>query len=117
MDDEEAPESEPEEDSGPDRGAFTKENNRLPELNLTSTVSNVNLNLNLLKEFDKLTPLKKRELSGKADASGHDGQPPLSQTPKGGQSTNNQLANIEEHGDSQPEQDQEDTLKEEEGRG
>ena len=98
LDDEEAPESDPEEDFGPERGAFTKENNRLTELNLTSTVSKVNFNINLLTEFDKLTPLKKRELSGQALANGHEGQPPLSQNPKRGQPPNNQLANVEEHG-------------------
>ena len=53
IDDEEAPESDPEEDSGPNRSAFTKENDHLPELNLTSSISNVNIHLNHLKDFDK----------------------------------------------------------------
>ena len=111
MDDEEAPESDPEEDSGPSRSAFTKENDHLPELNLTSTISNVNIHLNQLKEFDKIAPLEKRELSGKADASGQDEQPPLSQMPKGGLLTNIQLANIDEQDDRPPEDNQDAKLE------
>ena len=64
MDDEEAPERDQEVDSWPEREAVTNENKMLGELNSISTVDHVQNNMNLLTEFDKLSPLKKRPMSG-----------------------------------------------------
>ena len=50
-------------------------------------------------------------MSGQAESNGPEGQPPLTQRPKRVQTANNQLANIEEHGESRPEQDQEEILE------